>query len=62
MKRLGNGYLLDEDDIGNSDSIEEGIEVLLSKELLVQSAGVAQLHRGGRDLRFAESLHPTPMK
>ena len=62
MKRPGNGYLFDEDDIGNSDSIKEGIEVLLSKELLIQSAGVVQFHRGDRDLRFAENLHPTPMK
>ena len=45
MKRPGNGYLFDEDDIGNSDSIKEGIEVLLSKELLIQSAGVVQFHR-----------------
>lgn len=41
MKRFENGYLFDEDDIGNRDSIKEGIEVLLLKELLVQSARVA---------------------
>ena len=62
MKRCCFYYLFDQDDIDNGDSIEEGIEVLLTKELLVQSARIAQLHRGRRNLRFAESLHPTPMK